>query len=261
MLQCHSIGSTTIGDSLAICEFLAESNPELPLWPRDRQLRALSRSAAAQMHSGFSALRGTFHTNFLAQYSGNVPISDSAQMEIVKMLNLWDEARKTTKERLAVLGEADQGFLFGGFSIADAFFWPVLWVCVLINYFQGVSHAKYHSDFDRTIFHWKQRVRMHWRGWQRCGMILPSRLWLGDTINKLKTRKLVLSIMMTSFEIGKMCNMGSFPRTGAFCLESEPLGGIPSNISPSAVLFLGGWLTSLGKILSSVLPARAIHAA
>lgn len=133
-LQCHSLGSTTIGDSLAICEFLAESSPELHLWPRDRQLRAQARSAAAQMHSGFSALRASFSTNFLARYTGNVPISAAAQLEIVKMLSLWGEARKSTKEHLAALGEADEGFLFGGFSIADAFFWPVLWVCFLIYY-------------------------------------------------------------------------------------------------------------------------------
>jgi len=116
-----------IGDSLAICEFLAESHPELPLWPRDRRLRALARSAAAQMHSGFSLLR-TFHTNFLARYTGNIPISDGAHKDIKRVLALWDEARKCTKERLATLGEVDEGFLFGGFSIADAFFWPVLWV-------------------------------------------------------------------------------------------------------------------------------------
>ena len=128
LLQCHSINSITIGDSLAICEFLAESNPEIPLWPRDRQLRAQARSAAAQMHSGFSALRGSFHTNFLAKYTGNIPISEAAHKEIVKVLKLWDDSRKQTKERLAALGEADEGFLFGGFTIADAFFWPVLWV-------------------------------------------------------------------------------------------------------------------------------------
>ena len=128
LLQCHSISSITIGDSLAICEFLAESNPEIPLWSRDRQLRAQARSAAAQMHSGFSALRGSFHTNFLAKYTGNIPISEAAHKEIVKVLKLWDDSRKQTKERLAALGEADEGFLFGGFTIADAFFWPVLWV-------------------------------------------------------------------------------------------------------------------------------------
>ncbi|KAJ5758477.1 glutathione S transferase [Penicillium odoratum] len=126
-LQCRSMGSTIISDSLAICEFLAESNPDLALWPRDRQLRALARSAAAQMHSGFSTLRNLYSTNFIARYTGNVPIPEEAVKDINRMLALWDEARKATKERLAILGEADEGFLFGGFSIADAFFWPVLW--------------------------------------------------------------------------------------------------------------------------------------
>ncbi|KGO78505.1 Glutathione S-transferase/chloride channel, C-terminal [Penicillium italicum] len=127
ILQCHSLPSATITDSLAICEFLAESNPTLPLWPKDRHLRALARSAAAQMHSGFPVLRNTFHTNFLARYTGNVPIPDGAAVEIARLFRIWDSARKATTERLAVLGEIDEGFLFGGFSIADAFFWPILW--------------------------------------------------------------------------------------------------------------------------------------
>lgn len=127
VLECRSL-DIPVGDSLAICEFLADSHPELSLWPRDRQLRALARSAAAQMHSGFAALRGTFHTNFIARYTGNIPVSAEAKKDVQRILNIWSEARKATKDRLAVLGEADEGFLFGGFSIADAFFWPVLWV-------------------------------------------------------------------------------------------------------------------------------------
>ncbi|OQE96095.1 hypothetical protein PENNAL_c0001G10532 [Penicillium nalgiovense] len=119
---------STTTDSLAICEFLAESNPTLPLWPKDRYLRVLARGAAAQMHSSFPVLRNTFHTNFLARYTGNVPIPDGAAAEIARMLRIWDSARKGTKERLALLGEVNERFLFGGFSIADAFFWPVLWV-------------------------------------------------------------------------------------------------------------------------------------
>ncbi|KAJ5557081.1 glutathione S transferase [Penicillium frequentans] len=126
VLESRSL-NTTICDSLAICEFLAESNPELLLWPQDRQLRALARSTAAQMHSGFSAIRNAFSTNFIAKYTGDIPIPADAAKEIERMLSLWDVARKGTKERLAALGEKDDGFLYGTFSIADAFFWPVLW--------------------------------------------------------------------------------------------------------------------------------------
>ena len=119
--------SIYINDSLSICEFLAESNPHLPLWPKDRQLRALARSAVAEMHSGFSQLR-TFDTNFIAKYTGNIPITSQGLKDIKRVLELWDTARKMTATRLKALGEVDGEFLFGNFGIADAFFWPVLWV-------------------------------------------------------------------------------------------------------------------------------------
>lgn len=83
------------------------------------------------MHSGFSVLRNTFGTNFIARYTGNIPVSEEAKKEISRALSIWNDARKATKVRLAALNEKDEGFLFGGFSIADAFFWPVLWVCTL----------------------------------------------------------------------------------------------------------------------------------
>ncbi|KAE8160021.1 hypothetical protein BDV40DRAFT_314274 [Aspergillus tamarii] len=128
LLECRSLGQNIrLNDSLAICEFLAESNPELNLWPRDRQLRALARSAAAEMHSGFWTLRNNYGTNFIARYTGNIPLSEQAKKEIERLLVIWDNARRMTTARLAELNEKDEGFLFGSFSIADAFFWPVLW--------------------------------------------------------------------------------------------------------------------------------------
>ncbi|KKY27704.1 putative glutamine amidotransferase subunit pdxt [Phaeomoniella chlamydospora] len=120
--------STTIHvyESLAISEFLAESHPELPLWPRDRELRALARSAAAEMHAGFESIRESFTSNFLAKYTGPVPISDKDAKDIKRVLELWGNARKRTEKRMRELGEKDEGFLFGKFGIVDAFFWPVL---------------------------------------------------------------------------------------------------------------------------------------
>lgn len=127
-MQSRALAGTYISDSLAICEYLAESNPSLPLWPRDPQLRAMARSAAAQMHSGFSVLRDNYGTNFVARYTGNIPVSEEAKEEVSYALSVWHNARSATKVRLGEINEADEGFLFGGFSIADAFFWPVLWV-------------------------------------------------------------------------------------------------------------------------------------
>jgi glutathione S-transferase len=120
----------TITDSLSIAEYLAESHPNLPLWPKDGRLRALARSAVAEMHSGFTDVRNTYGCNFLGQYSGPIPINEKARKEIERMLTIWGDARRVTAQRLKKLGkeDEDEGFLFGKFGIADAFFWVVLWV-------------------------------------------------------------------------------------------------------------------------------------
>lgn len=120
-----------IDESLAICEYLAETFPDRNLWPQDVKLRALARRAAAQMHAGFNEIRNTYHGNFTAKYTGKIPVSDAAAQEIKKVIKVWNDARAQTKKRLQELGQTseDDGFLFGKFSIADAFFWPVLWVC------------------------------------------------------------------------------------------------------------------------------------
>jgi len=83
LLKVESNGdSFTINDSLSICEFLAEQFSELPLWPKDWKLRALARSAAAEMHSGFHNIRNDYSTNFLAKYTGDIPVSDKAGREL-----------------------------------------------------------------------------------------------------------------------------------------------------------------------------------
>ncbi|KAI0529821.1 putative glutathione S transferase [Xylaria digitata] len=117
-----------IPDSLAIGEYLADQHPDKQLWPADPQLRALARTAAAQMHSGFAALRDAYPCNFIARFSGpGVPFDDAVAGDVRKLFALWGSVRVAAKKRLAQLGETDRGFLCGGFSIADAFFWPVLW--------------------------------------------------------------------------------------------------------------------------------------
>ncbi|KAI1126247.1 putative glutathione S transferase [Nemania abortiva] len=117
-----------VPDSLAICEFLAEQHPDKHLWPADPHLRATARAAAAQMHSGFTALRAAYPCNFVARFEGpGVPFDDAVAKDVQKLLALWGDVRSRARKRLALLGEEDQGFLCGGFSIADAFFWPVLW--------------------------------------------------------------------------------------------------------------------------------------
>lgn len=46
-----------IWDTMAIAETLAERHPAAGHWPRDARERAVARTLAAEMHSGFAALR------------------------------------------------------------------------------------------------------------------------------------------------------------------------------------------------------------
>jgi glutathione S-transferase len=104
-----------VWDSLAICETLAERHPEARLWPQDASLRARARAYAAEMHSGFPDLRDQLGMDFARK----LPLPElrpETTTQIARIINAWDEA-------LAVSGG---DFLFGGFSIADCMYAPVV---------------------------------------------------------------------------------------------------------------------------------------
>jgi glutathione S-transferase len=105
-----------IWDSLAIAEYLAERFPAKQLWPADVDARAVARSLCAEMHSGFAELRSTLTMNFSARFSGGL-WKVGVQKEIARIVAAWDDARS----RFGAAGP----FLFGAFSVADAFFAPV----------------------------------------------------------------------------------------------------------------------------------------
>jgi glutathione S-transferase len=109
-------GDLVIWDSLAIVEYLAERFPDRGLWPEDRGVRARARAACAEMHAGFALFRRQMPMNFKATFPGrgwSVPV----QKEIDRILAIWQDAR----ERHGASGP----FLYGAFSIADAYFAPV----------------------------------------------------------------------------------------------------------------------------------------
>lgn len=106
-----------VWDSLAIAETLAERHPEAGIWPKDIAARAAARSLAAEMHSGFGALRTDCPMNIKAVYSGFQP-SDAVLRDVERMRALWAYARRNFG--------GDGPFLFGeAFTAADAFFAPV----------------------------------------------------------------------------------------------------------------------------------------
>lgn len=102
-------------DSLAIAEGLAEAHPGAGHWPDEPRARGLARSMAAEMHSGFAALRGACPMNLRVMWQGFEP-SDAVRTDLARVERLWSRARAM----------ADGGpWLFGAYGAVDAFFAPV----------------------------------------------------------------------------------------------------------------------------------------
>jgi glutathione S-transferase len=106
----------TIWDSLAICEYLAEQFQELHLWPQDVAARAMARSVCAEMHAGFSDLRNSMSMNIRASFPGKGR-TPGTQADIGRISEIWEEC-------LSRFGHHQ--FLFGDFSLADAYYAPVV---------------------------------------------------------------------------------------------------------------------------------------
>lgn len=112
-VPCLHDGTTVVWDSLAIAEYLAERHPGV--WPGAVTARAWARSAAAEMHAGFAALRDELGMNVRLRRP-KLP-SAAAGKDIARIVELWDEGR----QRFGRGG----AFLAGPFSAVDAFFCPV----------------------------------------------------------------------------------------------------------------------------------------
>ncbi|ATB30853.1 glutathione S-transferase family protein [Melittangium boletus] len=111
-------GELAVWDSLAICEYLAEQFPEARLWPEAPEARAWARSVTAEMHAGFSALRSNMPMNLRARRPGEGRAPGVAE-DIARITSLWTECRSR-------FGRGGGPFLLGAFSIADAFYAPVV---------------------------------------------------------------------------------------------------------------------------------------
>ncbi len=110
----------SIWDSLAIAEYLAESFPDRRLWPSERAARARARSLCAEMHTGFTGIRHHLGMNIeavLPEIGARVLAEQPAvRDEVARLVEMWGEA----------LDRHRGPMLFGAFSVADAFFAPVV---------------------------------------------------------------------------------------------------------------------------------------
>jgi glutathione S-transferase len=112
-VPCLKDGDVLVWDSLAIVEYLADAHPGV--WPADRTARAWARSACAEMHSGFMALRDECSMNCGLRIELGTP-SPALEKELARLMKLWADGL----ERFGgpwLAGEA--------FGAVDAFYAPV----------------------------------------------------------------------------------------------------------------------------------------
>jgi glutathione S-transferase len=111
-------GDLVVWDTLAIAEYLAERHPAL--WPSDAKARARARSLCAEMHSGFGGLRSACPQNIEAHLPevGAKVLAEQANVrfDLARLQAMWTEA----------LQRSGGPFLFGAYSVADAYFAPVV---------------------------------------------------------------------------------------------------------------------------------------
>ncbi|AXI63099.1 glutathione S-transferase [Pseudomonas kribbensis] len=142
----------TIADSLAIAEYLAEQFPSEQLWPTDIAARAQARSACAQMHSGFFAMRNHMPFNLSHDAPLN-PVPPEVKVDVERTLALWAECRAVATE--------PGPFLFGRVSLADAFFAPI---AVRLRTYQVQLPAE-DEAYVETVYQWPA-----FKAWQKAGL-------------------------------------------------------------------------------------------
>jgi len=112
-VPCLVAGDVAVWDSLAIAEYLAERHTGV--WPADARARAWARSAAAEMHSGFSELRHFCTMSCGVRVRLNT-VGAGLARDFARLGALWNDG----------LQRFGGPFLAGSdFSAVDAFYAPV----------------------------------------------------------------------------------------------------------------------------------------
>jgi glutathione S-transferase len=144
-------GPRVVWDSLAIVEYLAEQRPAAGLWPDS----ADARSIAAEMHSGFGALRSHMPMNLRKSLPGKGR-GPGVKEDIARIGAIWQDCRQR-------FGQGGP-FLFGRASAADAMYAPV--ATRFRTY--GVALDPVAADYVATVLAWPAL-----REWQAAALEEP----------------------------------------------------------------------------------------
>ena len=113
LVPCLVDDDLAVWDSLAIVEYLAEQHTNV--WPGDKSARAWARSATAEMHSGFGALRDECPMNCGVRVALD-SVSAKLKADVARLDILWQQG----------LERFGGPFLVGKrFTAVDAFYAPV----------------------------------------------------------------------------------------------------------------------------------------
>lgn len=138
LVPCLVTADTTVWDSLAICEYIAEDYPHV--WPQEKTARAWARSAAAEMHSGFTTLRRECPLN-CTESRPAAEMTPELQKECQRLDKIWCEG----------LTRFGGPWLAGeNISAADAFYVPV-----------ALRARTYQLPFSAAAQAWVDRILAH----------------------------------------------------------------------------------------------------
>ncbi|ROJ31389.1 glutathione S-transferase family protein [Morganella morganii] len=138
LVPCLVTAETTVWDSLAICEYIAEDYPQA--WPAEKNARAWARSAAAEMHSGFTTLRRECPLN-CTEIRPAAEMTPELQKECQRLDKIWCEG----------LTRFGGPWLAGeNISAADAFYVPV-----------ALRARTYQLPFSAVAQAWVDRILAH----------------------------------------------------------------------------------------------------
>jgi glutathione S-transferase len=153
-MPCLHDGDTVVWDSLGIIEYLAERHEGV--WPKDDKARAWARSATAEIHSSFWALRHHCPVNCgirVALYEIPGPVS----RDIERIDEIWRDG----------LDRFGGPYLAGdSFTAVDAFFAPV-----------SFRIQTYGLPFSPTAMAYQRRIldRPAAVDWYEAGLLEPYR--------------------------------------------------------------------------------------
>lgn len=161
-------GNLMLWESLAIIEYVSDLHPEAKLWPEEMEYRALARSLATEVHSGFQALRSHCPMNLRRRAARRM--TPAVDEDVVRLVNYWK------KFRMEAVG--DGPFLFGEFGAVDAMMAPL-----------ATRIRSYEIPVDRMTNEYIDAIYdlPAFQKWYQAAIAEPWKIAETDNIDKMRT--------------------------------------------------------------------------